>query len=94
MEAAGSTETSICIYKSARRHIPEDRNHIHLRRTLETCSDMDGGGRKTVHHPYLHKILSFFILDLTGVWLKDPYSHHSKNEAYFFQKVDFYNLSP
>jgi hypothetical protein len=58
VEAAGSTKRLLCIYQIARRRIPADIKHTYLRRTLETCPDMDGGGCKTVHLLRLHEQVS------------------------------------
>jgi hypothetical protein len=41
MEAAGFSETSICIYQNVRRHIPEEESfHSHCRENLKSQADL------------------------------------------------------
>jgi len=41
MEAAGFSETSICIYQTVRRHIPEEESfHSHCRENLKSQADI------------------------------------------------------
>jgi len=41
MEAEGFSETSICIYQTVRRHIPEEESfHSHCRENLKSQADI------------------------------------------------------